>query len=116
MPAAKRNQTSRFAISVRRRSSSGAVPAVAVLVVVSTQSPLFVVVVTPLTELTEMLHELLVEQSPLLVVVVAPFTDVTDTLHDDELLTTTLLDTVEPLLVDSATVVSSLARELSADA
>jgi hypothetical protein len=116
MPAAKRNQTRRFAIRVRKRSSSGAVSDIVPVVVVSPQSPLFVVVVTPFTELTETLHELLVEQSPLLAVVVAPFTDVTDTLHEDELLTTTLLDTVEPLLVDSATVVSSRACELSADA
>ena len=67
-----------------------------VVVVASAQSPVFVVVVTPFTELTETLQELLAAQPELFVVVVTPFTDVTETLHDDELCTTTLLDTVVP--------------------
>jgi len=74
-----------------------AVPDVAI--VVSVQSPVFVVVVTPFTESTETLHELLEPQSPLFVVVVTPLTAVTETLHEDESCTTTLLETVEALVV-----------------
>jgi hypothetical protein len=82
----------------------------------SAQSPLFVVVVTPFTELTETLHALLALQSPVLVVVVTPFTELTETLHEDKLATTTLLDTVEPPLGVPATVVSARLPEPTAEA
>ena len=73
IPAAKRNHTSRLASNVRSRPRSGVVPEV--VIVVSAQSPVFVVVVTPSTELTDTLHKLLVAHPALFVVVVTPFTE-----------------------------------------
>jgi hypothetical protein len=101
IPAAKRNQTKIWAISLRRSSTSREV--VDVVTVASAQSPDFVVVVTPFTELTETLHEeeLLESQPALFVVVVTPFTEVTETLHEDELCTATLLDTLLDWLVET---------------
>jgi hypothetical protein len=89
---------------------------VEVVTAVSAQSPDFVVVVTPFTELTETVHELLVAQPALFVVVVTPFTDFTETLHEDELRTATLLDTVTPRLVIPATDVSPRVPEPPANA
>ena len=84
-------------------------------IVRSAQSPVFVVVVTPFTELTETLHALIASHPALFVVVVTPFTELTETLHEDELRTTTLLDSVVPLLTVLATVVSARLPEPTAE-
>jgi hypothetical protein len=72
-------------------------------------------VVTPFTESTETLHELLESQPPLFVVVVTPLTELTETLHEEELCTTTLLETVVPLLVVPGGAVPVLAPESPED-
>ena len=95
-----RNQRSRLPSSFRRKLRSSV--AGAVVIVVSEQAPVFVVVVAPLTELTDTLQELLDEQFPLVVVVVTPLTELTDTLQAEELLTDTLLERLDDDVVSVA--------------